>query len=89
MASSGPVHEIDTETIIEPSLDYQAEGSVNPEQLFAARADCWIINNPTLGKNSGFPKLIEKASTAGIKLLLQCHDFAEDGRPANYTLLNN
>ncbi|MEJ6579387.1 MAG: hypothetical protein QNL33_05235 [Akkermansiaceae bacterium] len=89
VASSGPVHEIDTETILEPSLDYQAEGSVNPEQLFAARADCWIIHNPTLGKNSGFPKLIEKASTAGIKLLLQCHDFAEDGRPANYTLLNN
>jgi len=88
VASSGPVGGIDAETILEPSLDYQSEGAVDPRQLFATRADCWIIHNPTLGKNTGFPELIERASAAGIRLLLQCHDFAEDGRPANYTLLN-
>jgi glycosyltransferase involved in cell wall biosynthesis len=89
VASSGPVHEINAESILEPSLDYQATGNVNSEQLFAAQADCWIIHNPTLGKNVGFPGLIESASTAGVKILLQCHDFAEDGRPANYALLRN
>jgi len=89
VASGGPVREIDADTICEPSLDYQSEGTVNPEQLFATKADCWIIHNPTLGKNTGFPEFIEKASTAGIRLLLQCHDFAEDGRPANYALLSN
>ncbi|YCM44242.1 hypothetical protein V2O64_23320 [Verrucomicrobiaceae bacterium 227] len=89
VASSGPVTEIEADTILEPSLDYQSEGSVNAAPLLAANADCWIIHNPTLGKNVGFPEMIETASTSGIKLLLQCHDFAEDGRPANYTLLNN
>lgn len=88
VASSGPVSDIDAETILEPTLDYQIGGKINPEMLFSANADCWIIHNPTLGKNAGFPDLIETAAAAGIKLLLQCHDFAEDGRPANYALLD-
>ena len=89
VASAGPAEEIETETILEPSLDYQREGRVNAEPLLAIKADLWIIHNPTLGKNAGFPELIETAAQCGAKILLQCHDFAEDGRPGNYGLFDN
>lgn len=86
VASSGPIDDLDADTILEPTLDYQREGEVNSDRLFQTGADLWIIHNPTLGKNSGYPALIKEAALAGQKLLLQCHDFAEDGRPANYSL---
>ena len=38
VASSGPVDGIETETICEPSLDYQSEGTVQTASLFAANA---------------------------------------------------
>jgi len=91
VASSGPCEAIQKETgaqiILEPSLDYSRDGEVNPTQLDATDADLWIIHNPTLGKHLGFPKFIKDAATAGQNLLLQIHDFAEDGRPENYALL--
>lgn len=89
VASSGPVDGIDAESIVEPTLDYCREGTVDSSSLIETQADLWIIHNPTLGKNSGFPQLIEEAAKAGQRLLLQCHDFAEDGRPDNYTLFDN
>ncbi len=52
-------------------------------------ADIWVIHNPVLGKNVLFPDLIEALARRGERLLLQCHDFAEDGRPSNYELLRD
>ena len=52
-----------------------------------AEPDCWHLHNPTLGKNSQFPDLITGLAARQTPLILQLHDFAEDGRPENYRRL--
>jgi hypothetical protein len=47
-------------------------------------ADILHIHNPTLGKNSRFLEVIRVLGETDTPLLLQIHDFAEDGRPENY-----
>tara|TARA_R110002096_G_scaffold16106_23_gene55130 strand:- start:3010 stop:4449 length:1440 start_codon:yes stop_codon:yes gene_type:complete len=46
--------------------------------------DLWHIHNHSLAKNVAFPEAVHHLLLDGAKLLLQVHDFAEDGRPANY-----
>lgn len=87
VASSGPAAGSPVAHLTVPELDYQEAGSIPLAELWNVEADLWIIHNPTLGLNSGFPDLIESAAGQGIPLLLQCHDFAEDGRPSNFQLL--
>jgi glycosyltransferase involved in cell wall biosynthesis len=48
-------------------------------------ADLYHVHNPTLGKNRGFLSVLKILQARGAKLLLQIHDFAEDGRPGNFT----
>jgi len=48
-------------------------------------ADLYHVHNPTLGKNSDFLSVLRILQAKGARLLLQIHDFAEDGRPQNYT----
>ncbi len=55
--------------------------------LFGRDPDLWHIHNHSLGKNSFTPKLVWHLANAGCRVLLQPHDFAEDGRPDNYRLL--
>ena len=55
--------------------------------LLGRDPDIWHIHNHSLGKNSFVPQLVWHLANAGCKLLLQPHDFAEDGRPENYQLL--
>jgi glycosyltransferase involved in cell wall biosynthesis len=55
--------------------------------LFGRDPDVWHIHNHALGKNSFTPQLAWHLANAGCRLLLQPHDFAEDGRPENYKLL--
>lgn len=45
-----------------------------------ARADLYHFHNPTLGKNPDLPEVIRCLQAAGERVLLQIHDFAEDGR---------
>lgn len=87
IASSGPVDGWDFPTLVIPELDYQKTGAVPSKPLLEIGADLWIIHNPTLGLNSGYPGLIEEAVENGIPMVLQIHDFVEDGRPANYQLI--
>lgn len=89
IASSGPSAGWEARMIKIPELDYRREGDVPLEQLFAVKADQWIIHNPTLGLNAGYPAMIAATSQSGIPLLLQIHDFVEDGRPANYQLVKD
>jgi hypothetical protein len=42
------------------------------------------IHNPTLAKNTKFLDIIRHLQKMGYPLLLQIHDFAEDGRPSAY-----
>ncbi|MDG2220086.1 MAG: hypothetical protein P8L85_01815, partial [Rubripirellula sp.] len=44
-------------------------------------------HNHSLGKNAAVPMVIQRLATAGWRLLLQIHDFAEDNRPENYAHL--
>lgn len=52
-----------------------------------AEPDVWHIHNHSLGKNSSMPELVALLAEEGAAVLLQMHDFAEDGRPENYKLI--
>ena len=47
-------------------------------------ADLLHVHNPTMKKNPSFPATLRRLQEAGLKLLLQIHDLAEDGRPSAY-----
>lgn len=49
--------------------------------------DLWHFHNHSLGKSAAVPLAIERLAAEGQRLLLQIHDFPEDGRPANYRSL--
>ena len=42
------------------------------------------VHNPILKKNVNFLKILSELKERGLKLFLQIHDFAEDGRPLSY-----
>lgn len=87
IASAGPVDNRDCQCLLIPELDYQKKGTIPVAQLLAAEADLWIVHNPCLGLNVAYPEMIEAAAESETRILMQCHDFVEDGRPANYQLL--
>jgi len=58
------------------------------KSLLGKAPDVWHIHNHALGKNSFTPFFVRHLAEAGCRVLLQPHDFAEDGRPENYRLLN-
>lgn len=80
-----------------PGLAYDADG--DPDALAeslreAAKAgleghlpDIWHCHNHSLGKNRHFPGAIGRLARGGQRILLQMHDFAEDGRPENFKVL--
>ena len=53
-------------------------------RALAGAPDLWHVHNHCLGKNLALPGAILGLAEAGHRLLLQPHDFAEDGRPALY-----
>ncbi len=74
-----------------PTLAYSTEQAAQPPELrrharqaFGREPDIWHIHNHSLGKNPALPAAVLQLARAGHKILLQIHDFAEDGRPANY-----
>lgn len=52
-----------------------------------AAPDIWHVHNHTLGKNPVATAAIYRLANDAEPLLLQIHDFAEDGRPRNYAYL--
>lgn len=54
------------------------------EEFLGGPPDLWHFHNHSLGKNVALPAVLERLIDEGARLLLQIHDFAEDGRPANY-----
>jgi len=46
--------------------------------------DVLHVHNPMLAKNTNLLKILKAFQKRGIKLFLQIHDFAEDGRPLSY-----
>jgi hypothetical protein len=51
---------------------------------FGGPCDVLHVHNPTLAKNRYFLEILELLQQDGANLLLQIHDFAEDGRPLAY-----
>ncbi len=55
------------------------------KSIWREGADLFHFHNPTLGKNRDYLTVIKTLLSMGFKALLQIHDFAEDGRPFNYS----
>jgi glycosyltransferase involved in cell wall biosynthesis len=47
----------------------------------------WHFHNHSLGKNRSIPAVVHALAEEGAALVLQYHDFAEEGRPENYRRL--
>jgi hypothetical protein len=80
-----------------PELAYSSQytGKLDPDDVaqtileviharFNGPCDVLHVHNPTLAKNDHFLKILKSLQTKGVNLLLQIHDFAEDGRPQAY-----
>jgi len=88
---------IDNAAVVE-ALGYNTSTALSPDAVLAdleaasqralgGPADVWHIHNHALGKNVITPAVVARMARKGYRLLLHIHDFAEDGRPANYQLL--
>ncbi|MGE9269177.1 MAG: hypothetical protein ACQKBU_00095 [Verrucomicrobiales bacterium] len=91
VAGSGPSTDDEGGAFIQASgLDYREDEGEGLEleladALAAAvpEAEVWHVHNPTLGKNLHLPGALGALHRRGASLLLQIHDFAEEGRPSN------
>lgn len=85
------------ETVHIPGLGYDTSdpNRFEPEKVAAAilqairlkwegGCDLIHVHNPTLAKNKFFLKILKTLQKEKIRLFLQIHDFAEDGRPLAY-----
>lgn len=52
---------------------------------FGEEPDIWHFHNPTLAKNVLVPSVVRELAEGERRVVLQLHDFAEDGRPGNYS----
>jgi len=83
---------LEAEIAIVPALAYDATGDADAladdlEAVCDGRAEVFHIHNHALGKNRVLPPAVRRLAERGRRLVLQPHDFAEDGRPANYRAL--
>jgi glycosyltransferase involved in cell wall biosynthesis len=53
-------------------------------EALGAAPDLWHVHNHSLGKNLALPGALRQMAADGQRLLLQIHDFPEDGRPEVY-----
>lgn len=97
-AGEPPPAAFPTEVVPVSELGYSSDAANAPpveratESILAAIIKRWPggcdlvhIHNPTLAKNIRFPGILEAIRKQGLRLLLQIHDFAEDGRPDAYS----
>ncbi|CAB1061213.1 Mannosylglucosyl-3-phosphoglycerate synthase (EC [Olavius sp. associated proteobacterium Delta 1] len=92
-----PQTPLDAATVHIPELGYSSDYNGTFKPVDAARAiikairckfkgpcDILHVHNPTLAKNRHFLAILKLLQQEGLSLLLQIHDFAEDGRPLAY-----
>lgn len=94
-----PLPELPYRAALVPSINYAAPDSALPpaeliealrrtaRRALGADPDVWHIHNHTLGKNCALTRAAREMASEGARLLLQVHDFPEDGRPLNYAAL--
>ena len=96
-AGSPPQGQFPANLFIIPELAYSSEYKkpYDPDEVadkitkaiqsrFNGPCDVLHVHNPTLAKNKQFLDMVRSLQKRGLNLLLQIHDFAEDGRPLNY-----
>ncbi|WP_457571879.1 hypothetical protein [Desulfovulcanus sp.] len=99
LSGARPEVDLSGQWCVVPGLQYEhqrpeisVEQLINEMEEAASSAlggspDVWHVHNHCLGKNLLLPLALHKLAQKGAKLLLHIHDFAEDGRPANYQLM--
>jgi hypothetical protein len=98
ISGSPPPTDLEVPGITLSDLNYDSgpRASVSPtslaDKIEAAVHDHWPggcdlihVHNPTLVKNRALIPALEQLQKRGQRLLLQVHDFAEDGRPGVYS----
>lgn len=86
---------VDTVTIEGLGYDTFSQMSPAPDKIaasimesihskFGGPCEVLHVHNPTLAKNKRFLKILKCLQQNNFNLLLQIHDFAEDGRPLSY-----
>ena len=102
ITGSPPTDVFPAETIVIPGVGYsQPDSDLPPPEKIAqaiinAIHDRWEtgcdllhVHNPLLAKNKNFLKILSVLRGKNIRLFLQVHDFAEDGRPWSYYTEND
>lgn len=101
LTGEAPRQPLSTQVAVLSGLGYEERRvEQTPEELAAALLkaarehlgavpDVWHIHNHCLGKNLILPGALLRLARGGHRLLLQAHDFAEDGRPALYRRLRD
>jgi glycosyltransferase involved in cell wall biosynthesis len=72
-----------------PPGDLITEMRAACKRILGAPPDLWHIHNHSLGKNLTLPGCVGRLAREKEPLVLQIHDFPEDGRPDNYRYLLN
>ena len=88
---------LNADTVHIPEIGYSSDyqGPVEPFEVarsilkaiqsrFGGPCDVLHVHNPTLAKNRYLLSILKILQQNGLNLLLQIHDFAEDGRPLAY-----
>lgn len=100
LAGEVPAEPHDYPILEVPDLRYAQPGErIDPVKLvkalrraasdaLGAQPDVWHVHNHSLGKNAAVTDAVSLLAEEA-PVLLQIHDFAEDGRPSNYALLRN
>jgi glycosyltransferase involved in cell wall biosynthesis len=97
LSGEPPESSFPCEVVHIPGLGYDISGRnlIKPESVatnvieaihskWKDGCDLVHVHNPTLKKNTNFLKILNVLKKRGLKLFLQIHDFAEDGRPLSY-----
>ncbi len=92
-----PETDVSFKTIVIPEIGYDPLGKKNPapektaQKIIRAISDHWPsgcdilhVHNPLLAKNRQFLNILSELQERQVRLLLQVHDLAEDGRPRVY-----
>ena len=97
MTGEAPANDFPAKIIVIPEIGYDRPGKnrLAPEtiaqKMAHALSDHWPsgcdilhVHNPLIAKNRHFLKVLGALQDQDIRLFLQVHDFAEDGRPTAY-----
>ncbi len=97
ISGAEPQSDFPADVVVIPELAYSTVGGPSIDARKVARSikaairqalqsDCDVlhVHNPILAKNRHFLTILDHLQNEHVKLFLQIHDFAEDGRPFSY-----